>query len=376
MKVEKFRPDYFLIIIVGALIVLGIVIIASVSASILPEKPTFYLFRHLVRGLIPGLLLGFFAFKIPLQLIKKWSVALFLLSLFLTALVFWPKIGLELGGANRWINLGIATFQPSELLKLTFILYLAAWLSTRMAKTENKKRDFALKKFGQWSANTLMAFLAATGIIVFLLVQQPDISTLVLIVGCVLLMYFLAGTPLGHTFLIVILGLGGLALLIRTASYRFDRLLVFLKPDTDPMGLGYQIKQAIMTVGSGGITGMGLGLGIQRFLPQRLTDSIFAVFAEQAGFIGSAAVILLFSLFLWRGCIIAQKSRDSFCRLTAFGISFWIFLQAFIHMGVNVGILPATGIPLPFISYGGTAMIMSLIGVGILLNISKNGRKA
>ena len=375
MKAEKSRLDYFLIIIVGALIVLGVVIIASVSASISPNNPTLYLFRHLGRGLLPGLLLGFLAFKTPLHLFKKWSVVLLVSSLFLTVLVFWPKIGLELGGANRWINLGIATFQPSELLKLTFILYLAAWLATRSAKAENKKRDFALKKFSQWSATTLVAFLAAISIIVFLLTQQPDVSTLVLIVACAFLMYFSAGTPLKHSFLVVALGLAGLAFLIKTAAYRFDRFLVFLNPETDPMGLGYQIKQAIITVGSGGIGGMGFGMGIQRFLPQRLTDSIFAVFAEQAGFMGSVIVIILFVLFLWRGHVIARKSRDPFCRLMALGISFWIFLQAFVHMGVNLGVLPVTGIPLPFVSYGGTAMIISLIGVGILLNISKNGEK-
>jgi len=375
MKKTKPRFDYFLIVNVGILIVLGIVIITSVSASISPEDPTFYLFRHIKHGLLPGIILGFAAFKIPLDFLRKWSVVLLLFSLFLMVLVFLPGAGLTLGGASRWINLRLFTFQPSELLKLTFILYLAAWLATRTAIIEKKKKDFVLKEFGRWSASTLIAFLAVMAIIVVLLVFQPDVSTLALIITCAFLMYFAAGTPVKHTFLIIMLGIGGLAALIRIAPYRFERLLVFLNPETDPMGLGYQIKQAIITVGSGGFWGMGPGMGIQRFLPQPLTDSIFAVFAEQAGFVGSMLVIVLFVLFFWRGYVIAKNSQDSFCKLTALGISFWIVLQAFIHIGVAIGILPVTGIPLPFISYGGTAMITSLIGVGILLNISKNVRK-
>jgi cell division protein FtsW len=375
MEVAKARPDYFLLAIVGILIILGVIIIASVSASILPENPTFYLFRHLKHGLLPGLLLGFAVFKTPLYFLKKWSVVLLLLSLFLMVLVFFPGIGLTLGGASRWINLGIVTFQPSEFLKLTFILYLAAWLAARSAKRENKKKEFALKEFGQWSATTLIAFLAVMGIIVLLLIFQPDASTLFLIAACALLMYFSAGTPIKHTLLIIILGLGGLVVLIQTAPYRFERMLAFLNPEMDPMGLGYQINQAIMTVGSGGIFGMGLGMGIQRFLPQPLTDSIFAIFAEQAGFVGSIIIVVLFTLFFWRGCVIAKNNKDDFCKLAALGISFWITLQAFIHIGVALGVLPVTGIPIPFVSYGGTATATSLIGVGILVNIYKNARK-
>lgn len=375
MEAAKAKPDYFLLIIVGMLLLFGVVIIASVSASVQPSNPTSYLFHHLQYGLLPGLLLGFAAFKMPLHLLKRWSVLLLLASLFLMILVFLPGIGLTVGGASRWINLGIATFQPSELLKLAFILYLAAWLATRSAKTSSKNKEFALRKFGRWSLNTLLAFLAVIVIIVALLARQPDISTLGVIIACAFLMYFAAGTPIKHAILIISLGIGGLVFFILTAPYRFQRMLVFLNPDTDPMGWGYQINQAIMTVGSGGIWGMGLGTGIQRFLPQPLTDSLFSVFAEQTGFIGSALLISLFTLFFWRGYIIAKNSRDDFCKLAALGISFIIVLQAFIHIGVALAVFPVTGIPLPFVSYGGTATVISLIGVGILLNISKNVKR-
>ena len=372
MKAAKNKPDYYLFAIVAVLILFGLAIIASVSASISPDNPMFYLFRHIKRGLIPGLLLGFAAFKMPLPLLRKWSFALLLFSLFLTALVFVPGIGIHMGGATRWINLGLVTFQPSELLKLSFILYLAAWLAARTAEPESKKRELVFKKLGSWSNTTLFAFLAIMGIIVLLLIKQPDASTLVLIAACAFLMYFLAQTPLKHSLLIIGLGICGLFFLVGTGSYRFARMLVFWDRGTDPMGLGFQINQAIITIGSGGIFGTGFGMGIQRFLPQPLADSIFAVFAEQAGFIGSSALIILFVLFFWRGWVIAKKSGDNFCKLTALGISFWIILQAFVHIGVSLGLVPVTGIPLPFISYGGTAMAISLIGVGILLNISKN----
>ena len=375
MKAAKNRPDYFLLVIVAVLILLGLVIIASVSASISPDNPMLYLFRHIKRGLIPGLLLGFAAFKIPLPLLRKWSFALLLFSLFLTALVFVPGIGIHMGGATRWINLGLVTFQPSELLKLSFVIYLAAWLAARTAKPESKKKELVFKKIGSWSNTTLLAFLAIMGVIVLLLLKQPDASTLVLIAACAFLMYFSAQTPFKHILLIIALGVCGLFFLIMTRPYRFERIRVFWDRETDPMGLGFQISQAIITVGSGGIFGMGLGMGIQRFLPQPLTDSIFAVFAEQAGFIGSLALVTLFVLFFWRGWVIAKKSGDIFCKLAALGISFWIVLQAFVHIGVSLGLVPVTGIPLPFISYGGTAMAISLIGVGILLNISKNVRK-
>ena len=361
----KDKPDYILLSVVAILILLGIVILASVSATLSQEKfgsPTFYLFRHILVGLVPGILLGFLAFKIPLSFLKKWTPALFLINLFLMVLVFIPKIGITLGGSSRWINLGITSFQPSELLKITFILYLAFWLSAKTEKTKDSKFP------------TLIAFLVIIGLVSLLLIFQPDISTLGIIVGCAILMYFLAGTPFKHSLLILATSLAGLAVLIRIAPYRLDRFLVFIKPDIDPMGISYQIKQALIVVGSGGILGTGLGTSILRFrfLPQSMSDSIFAIFSEEAGFIGGLILISLFLIFAWRGFAIAKKIQNKFYRLTALGITSWIVLQTFINIGSMVGILPLTGIPLPFISYGGSAIVAELIGVGILLNISKN----
>jgi len=274
------------------------------------------------------------------------------------ALVFIPGLGIIARGAPRWLNLGIVSFQPSEFLKITFILYLAAWLASPHRKG--------------WMF-TLFPFLVVIGVIAFLLTEQSDVSTLGLIVFVAILVYFAAGNPLWHTILVILITIGGLLGLVKISPYRMMRLKVLLGLVKDPMGIGYQIKQALITVGSGGIFGLGLDMSSQKFgfLPQTMSDSIFAIFSEETGFIGSAILILIFLFFLWRTIRIAKISKDKFSQLLVVGISSWICLQAFINIGSMIGILPLTGIPLPFISYGGSHMVVELIGVGILLNISK-----
>ncbi|MDP3990863.1 MAG: putative lipid II flippase FtsW [Candidatus Nealsonbacteria bacterium] len=358
------KADYFLISAVAVLLLLGVVVITSVSAALSQEKlgsPNTFLFHHLLFGLLPGVILGFLAYKIKLSLLKKWIPALLFLNLFLLVLVFVPIIGITLGGASSWINLGITSFQPSEALKLIFILYLASWLSSRMEKTK--------KEFNE----TLLAFSAIMSLIALLLILQPDIGTLGIIMSTGLLMYFLAGTPLKHAGFIVLVALAGLTALIKLAPYRLNRFLSFINPDIDPMGISYQIKQAFIAIGSGGILGTGLGMSVQRFgfLPQPMADSIFASFAEETGFLGSLTMISFFLIFVWLGFSIAKKAKDNFLKLTALGITGWLALQTFVNIGSMVGLLPLTGVPLPFISYGGSALVTELIGIGILLNISK-----
>jgi cell division protein FtsW len=366
------HPDYLLFGTVIILMVLGILILASVSASLSQEKfgTTYYFLNHqLLFGFLPGIFLAFLAFKIRLDFLKKWAPILLLINLILLAMVFLPKIGAGAGGATRWLSLGPISFQPSEFLKLTFILYLAAWLTGRAPQQSAGGRQ-AEKAFSQ----TFIAFLTVIGLISLLLIFQPDISTLGMIVLVAVLMYFLAATPLWHSILIILIGAGGLLSLIKLAPYRAARLLVFLKPETDPMGIGYQLKQALITIGSGGMFGLGLGMSSQRlsFLPQSISDSIFAIMAEETGFIGSFILISLFLIFLWRGFKVAKETENKFSQLLAVGISSWIVIQAFINLGSMTGLLPLTGIPLPFISYGGSALVTELAGAGILLNISKN----
>lgn len=357
------QPDYILLGIIGFLLIFGLVILASVSAPISLQKfgNTYYFLNHqIIYGLIPGLILGFLAFRINLSLIKKWAPLLLLGNIFLLAMVFVPGIGLKIEGATRWISLGPLSFQPSELLKLTFIFYLAAWLAGRAIK-ENKPNQ------------TFLVFITICGLFALALIFQPDISTLGVIAFTALIMYFASRTPFWHTLLMLFLGGGSLLLLAVLSPYRANRLMVFLNPEADPMGIGYQLKQSLIAIGSGGVAGTGLGIGIQKFgfLPQPVSDSIFAVFSEETGFVGSFFLILLFLLFLWRGFKISKEAKDGFSQLVALGITSWITLQAFVNIGAMIGVLPLTGIPLPFISYGGSALAVGLIGMGILLNISK-----
>ena len=354
-----------LFFIVGALILSGILILSSVSSAYSFKKfgNTYYFLKHqIIFGLIPGIIMGFLAFKTKLSLLKKWSPGLLLITLVLMLMVFLPFMSFKSGDAARWIKIGTFTFQPSELLKLVSILYFATWLSSRMEREEK-----SLEK-------TFMAFLMLLIIIILLLYFQSNVSTLGVIVLTAFLMYFSIDTPLWHILLVILLGIGALFVLIKVAPYRINRLAVFLNPDLDPMGIGYQVKQAIITVGSGGTWGVGLGMSAQKFgfLPQTISDSIFAVFSEETGFIGAIFLILLFLFFAWTGFKIAKRSKDSFSKLTALGITFWIIIQAFVNIGAMIGVLPLTGIPLPFIGYGGSALALELIGMGILLNISKN----
>ena len=362
---KSHRPDNILLAVSIILVILGISILASVSTSYSQTKfgSTFYLLVHQITyGLIPGLILGAIAYKMSLAFLKKWSPILFLINLILLALVFLPKIGFRLSGAARWIKLGPFLFQPSEFLKITFILYLAAWLVSIQEKKSKR------------TSRTFIAFFAILGIIGLILSFQPDISTLGIIILTAILMYFMSDTPFWHIILIVIIGAGILVPLISFTPYRLSRISVFLNPDADPMGEGYHLKQALITTGSGGILGLGLGMSQQKFegLPESISDTIFVVFAEETGFIGCLILIALFLVFLWRAFVISKKSQDNFSKSITTGIGAWIIIQAFINIGGMIGIFPVAGVPLPFVSYGGSAEIAELIGLGLLLNVSKN----
>lgn len=358
------KPDLALVAVTIILIVLGVLILTSISASLSFERfdNTYYYLKHqFLVGILPGILLGFLAFLIPLEFFKKNIIFFLLISILLLGLVFIPKIGISLGGANRWIKIGPILIQPSEFLKITFLVYLASWLATR---THPQK---------EWE-QTLIAFLIIIAVLSTFLVFQPDIGTLIIIIGFSVIMYFLSDTPLWHSALIILIGIVALVILMKVAPYRAARILVFLNPDADPMGIGYQVKQALITVGSGGVSGVGLGMSRQKFgfLPQTMSDSIFAIFAEETGLIGSLILILFFLFFIWRGFKIVRASEDKFQKILAAGIVSWISLQAFVNIGSMTGLLPLTGIPLPFISYGGSHLLIEFVGVGILLHISKN----
>ena len=358
----KTKADWILLSIVLILVLLGILILFSVSAPISQNKfgNTYYYLQHqIVLGLIPGLILGFLAFKIDLNKVKKWSLYLFLGNLVLMAMVFLPGIGLSIGGATRWIDLKIFSFQPAELLKITIPLYLTAWLS-------------GLKK--QIDKIKLLSFLVILALVSVILILQPDISTLILILCISGAIYFLSNTPTWHSLLMLATGIAILFLLINIAPYRMARFLVFLNPDIDPMGIGYQIKQSLIAIGSGGVLGKGIGLSKQKFglLPNVVSDSIFSAFCEETGLLGPLVLIILFLALLLKTIKISQQTKNKFFKLLALILGIEIVLQAFLNIGAMTGIVPLTGTPLPFISYGGTHLVVELISIGLLLNISKS----
>lgn len=385
--VAKRGPDYILLGIVAILLVLGIIVLAGASAPLSISNfgyPDYFLKHQITYGLAVGILIAFIMFKLPLNFLKRMSFIFLILNIIALALVFLPGIGFSAGGkAVRWISLGPITIQPSEFIKLTFLIYISAWLArskffkiTTHVKSLNLhhpkyyKLAYALKTIWQ-EAGPFSIVLMLIGI---LLIFQPDFSTLGIIAASGLAVYFVANTTWWHTILFLVAGVILLISLIFIAPYRLERVSVFFNPSLDPTGIGYQMKQALITIGSGRIFGTGSEISYHqiKFLPAAASDAIFAVFANEVGFVGSVILVSLFILFLWRGLHIAKIKKDLFSRYLTVGIVCWITLQAFINIGAMIGLVPLTGKPLPFISYGGSHIIAELAGVGLLLNISRH----
>ncbi|EKE20377.1 MAG: hypothetical protein ACD_8C00010G0006 [uncultured bacterium] len=361
---NKQLGDKTLLTIVLILLTLGLVMISS--AGIIYSETRFgdpyYFFKHqLIYGVVPGLLVMYLLSKIDYHLWKRLAVPIFFVSVIFLLLVFVPGVGNKVYGASRWIQLGPFSFQPSEMAKLATIIYLAAWLEGRGL---HRIKDVF---------EGMLPFLGIMGLIGFLIMKQPDTGTLGVIVLTSFSIFFVSGASLKHLFSMGGMGLVLLWILIKIEPYRFDRISAFLDPSADPQGIGYQINQALLAVGSGGLFGVGLGHSRQKFnyLPEPVGDSIFAVMGEELGIMGTSILIILFVALAMRGIKIAKNAPDMFGRLMAVGITMWIVLQAFINISANIALVPLTGIPLPFISYGGTSLLFLLAGVGILLNISK-----
>lgn len=360
-KISFDRPLFFTL-----LTLLGIGLIMIASAGVVYGRVRFgddyYFLKQQLLGLGVGLTLLFIFQQIHYAVWKRFVVPIFLIALGLLILVFIPGFGTTVYGAARWVDLGPISFQPSEVMKFTIILYLAAWLSS---KGKAKTSDFF---------EGLVPFLALLSVVGFLIIKQPDTGTLGLIFLISLAIFFASGARIAHILSIFAGGLVFLFILIKMAPYRMQRFLVFMHPEHDPMGFGYQMTQALLALGSGGLFGVGLGQSRQKFnyLPEPVTDSIFAVLGEEFGLAGTVLVVSLFLFIAWRGLRIAAYAPDEFGRLLAVGIVSWIVFQAFINISAITGLIPLTGIPLPFISYGGTSLAVLLASVGILLNISKH----
>ncbi len=358
------NPDYILLGIIGIMLMVGLV--ALFSSSIMESQRDYgnayaYFLHQLLFGVGGGCIAGFIAYRVHYKKWRSFALPMLLGAIILLVFVLIPSFSREAGGARRWLAFGDFSFQPSELAKLSVIIYLAAWLEARE------------KALRSWNEG-LLPFLLILGGVGGLVLLQPDVGTFGVIALAAAIMFFGSGASLVHMGAIATLGIGLLFFLAKLEPYRMARLLSFLDRAQDPLGISYQINQALLAIGSGGMFGVGLWHSIQKYtsLPEPMTDSIFAVWSEETGFLGAVFLISLFVALGFRGFQIAGRVHDRFGKLMALGITFWIISQALINIGSMVGFVPLTGIPLPFVSYGGSSMVVTLAAVGILLNISKH----
>lgn len=337
---------------------------SSARAERLHQDSAFYLKRQMLRLLI-GLLLGFLMMRIDYHKILQISPLIYIASLALLVFLLFAPESWMIRGSRRWLMLGPVQFQPSELAKYGLVFYLAMNLA---------KPKLDLRKFGDGLAPQLLL----VGVIVIVVALEPDLGSALMIAAVALCLLFLAGAKLAHLF--ALLSTAALAVLAFTAkvAYQRGRVESFVESFLGNAEPAWQVKQSLIGLGIGGLTGLGLGNSKQKlmFLPDPFTDFIMSIIGEELGLLGALTVVALFLLILWRGFHIARHTPDQEGRLTAWGITCVIGLGAFINMAVVMNLLPTTGIPLPFVSYGGTALIMNLIGVGVLLNISRNSKPA
>lgn len=355
------------LIITGLLVIGGFLIFNSASLGLLTndsEKFSQVIFNQMFLGLFGGIIACLVTWKTNYLLLKKYSLPLLGLGILVNILLFIPDIGISHGGATRWINLGLFSFQPAEILKIIFVIYLASWIVSAKERI-----------------HTLSGGLIPFGVILFiptvLLLLQPDTDTLIVIFITSIAM-FLAGGGKWHHVGILILGAFMMLLIIALLRpYVMARVLTFFNQDRDPLGASYQIQQSLIAIGSGGLLGRGFGKSVQKFdfLPEPIGDSVFAVMSEEFGFVGSVSLILLFVAFAIRGATISTMAPDIFGGLLVLGIVILIVSQSFINIGAMLGVLPLMGIPLLFVSHGGTALFTTLAEIGIILNISKHIKK-
>ncbi|HUY62181.1 MAG TPA: putative peptidoglycan glycosyltransferase FtsW [Candidatus Paceibacterota bacterium] len=354
--------DRIFFMLVLALALAGLAIFSSAALGLLARE-TSSISRDILLQIVLGLGFGSAALVaarfIPLAAIRRFAPHLFAVSLIFTALVFVPHLGLRANGATRWINLGFTTVQPAEFLKIGFVIALAWWLAPRARQLSDVKKG-------------LIPFAAILALPALLLIAQPNTSTTLLILATGAVMYFAAGAPWRDFGILLALILVAFGAVVLIRPYVLQRVETFFNPSANSLSTGYQIQQSLIAVGSGGVFGRGFGQSVEKFnyLPEPDGDSVFAVFAEETGFVGSLILLALFVALAARGIVIAGDSRDLFGGLMVLGLSFLIILQAFINICAMLGIIPLTGLPLPFVSHGGTALFAVLLMCGLILNVA------
>ncbi len=362
--------DNTLLLTVLTLLSIGLVMMTSASISIADEtmnSPLHYLQKQSVFIAV-GLLCGAVLFTVSLEHWERFSPLLLLMGFILLILVLIPGIGIEVKGSRRWLPLGVANFQASELVKLLVIIFMAGYLVRRLDEVRTRIAGFAKPFF-------ILALLSA------LLIAEPDFGSTVVIIATAMGMLFLAGVPLSRFMVLLAIVAGLLAVLVVVEPYRMARIVSFMDPWADPFGKGFQLTQALIAFGRGEWFGVGLGESVQKlfYLPEAHTDFLFSVLSEELGFAGGALVIFLFGLLVWRAFRIgnlALLNGQLFGGYLAFGIGLWLGMQAFINIGVNMGVLPTKGLTMPLMSYGGSSVVVTCIAIALLLRVYHEAKLA
>lgn len=355
MKSQTQKIDLTLLATVVVLVIFGLIMVydASAVAGLKDFKDSYYYIRQQLIWVLLGIFSMVFFTFFDYKKFKKVANILLYISLILLLSVFIPGLGVSGGGAHRWLKIGFFTLQPAEIIKLSSIIYLASIFVKKVRVLP------------------VIFLIAVVGFITAVL--QKDLGSTIVFVANLVLLYFTGGGPFWHFLVSAPIALGGLLALIFTSSYRSKRILAFLDPFSDTQGYTYHISQVLIALGSGGMFGLGLGHSRQKFeyIPEVSTDSIFGIIGEELGFMGSSLLIFLFAILIIRGFKIAQNCQDQFGKMLALGLSCWLGIQVAINLSSMTALLPLTGVPLPFISYGGSALVANLTAIGILLNISK-----
>ncbi len=364
---SKAKFDKLFLYTTIALLSVGLLIFLSASLSLLSKDPSIFnskLMNQIGLGLGLGSLAAFFLANIHYKVLGKFSVWIYIISVILIALVFVPGLGFGAGGAKRWLNLGPIPFQPVELMKISYILFLSMWFYYVKDQVKTFKRG-------------MLAYLVITGIPASILFLQPDMDNTMIMAISGFIIYAIAGAEKKHLGMLIAMGAVAAVGVAFMKPYILERVMTFMNPGEKALTSSFQINQSLIAIGSGEIFGKGFGQSLQKFkyLPEPMSDSIFAVASEEFGFVGSITIIFLFTLFLISGLRIARRCKDDFGRLTALGLVIMIVSQSFLNIASMLGLFPLSGLPLLFISHGGTALFFTMCAVGIILNISKNDKK-
>ncbi len=360
---RKLRPDMWLLVVAMLLLSAGVVMVYSASAIMAADRfhdPYLFLKKQLFWALLgAGCLVA--ALRLDYRRLERLGWPILIGAGLLLILVLVPPLAQPINGTRRWLRLGAISFQPAELAKLALVIYLAAFLARRPGALESARR-------------ALLPPLAVAAALAALILAQPDLGNCLALVGVTFALLYLGGARLRHLLLVLAPALPMIALAVWLAPYRLRRITTFLDPWSDPRGSGFQIIQSWLALGSGGLLGRGMGESRQKlfYLPEAHTDFIFAVVGEELGFVGALAIIVLFVVLIWRGLRVGLRAPDAFGAYLALGITLLIATQTLVNLGVVTGALPTKGLPLPFISFGGSSLLVTMLATGVLLNISQH----